>query len=86
MSRRSSKTRVSYVLRDDGDFDTLRHTAGVNALALDFSAINDASTAGEGGILYSGGRDALINSWSLNLDVARLRSAREARCVVSSKD
>ena len=54
------------------------HTLGVSALALDTSTVIDSSHNGQqkpAGILYSGGRDALVASWELNLPFKRRDTA-----------
>lgn len=62
MARKSSKKLV-YVLSSNTS-DT-GHSLGVNALAVDSG--NSAASQGAGsGILYSAGRDGLINTWQLN--------------------
>ncbi|KAI8614391.1 hypothetical protein BC830DRAFT_1082009 [Chytriomyces sp. MP71] len=61
------RTRVSYSVRSEHSERT--HSSGVNALALDvFGA----------GSLYSGGRDAAVHGWSLQMDFAVLREEAEA--------
>ncbi|KXS19961.1 WD40 repeat-like protein [Gonapodya prolifera JEL478] len=71
--RRVSRTRVSYVITDDYTDST--HRSGINALAIDTETHvvrgDDASLADRGGILYSGGRDAVVNSWDLHLGLGK---------------
>lgn len=58
------------------------HTLGVSALALDTSTIihSSGSTVHNkpAGILYSGGRDALVASWELSLPLKRRSSSANA--------
>ncbi|KAJ3029616.1 UNVERIFIED_CONTAM: hypothetical protein HDU68_011651 [Siphonaria sp. JEL0065] len=54
------KSRVSYALQPA---QTTKHLSGVNALAIDFVHSK----------LFSGGRDANVNAWDLNIDFASLR-------------
>ncbi|KAJ1342524.1 hypothetical protein BSLG_002916 [Batrachochytrium salamandrivorans] len=69
------RTRLSYILKDT--YATTWHTGGINALALDLTALtpllgssNHVCPANDdnGGILYSAGRDSVINSWNLHLN------------------
>jgi hypothetical protein len=54
--RRVSRTRVSYQIQQD--YHDFQHRLGIAALDLDAS--ND-------GILYSGGRDGVVNAWNVHL-------------------
>ncbi|KAJ3338098.1 hypothetical protein HDU93_009969 [Gonapodya sp. JEL0774] len=71
--RRVSRTRVSYIITDD--YTDFSHRAGINALAIDTDTHvawgGDTTKADRGGILYSGGRDAVVNSWDLHLALGR---------------
>ena len=59
MVRKSSK-RLVYVLSSDSS--STGHSLGVNSLAIDPEPIQP----GVNSILYTAGRDGIINSWSLN--------------------
>lgn len=73
------KTRFSYIIQDkDQQHQSTLHRQGINALAIDTKSFVD----GEGGILYTGARDSIINSWSLNLDI----STRNSSVVPGEKD
>jgi hypothetical protein len=52
------KTRVSVTIKDDYENPSHRH--GINALCLDYS--------NSGGVLFTGGRDSIINQWDLQLE------------------
>ena len=51
----AKKSRISYVIKDFQESPL--HRQGLNCLLVDHQE----------GILYSGGRDSIINSWNLNL-------------------
>ncbi|KAI9310248.1 WD40-repeat-containing domain protein [Zopfochytrium polystomum] len=72
--RRSLRTRVSYAVKED--YYDSRHCAGINCLVLD-PTTPSSRLSGGAGILYSGGRDSIINSWDLNLDFAGIRAREE---------
>ncbi|KAI8824319.1 uncharacterized protein EV422DRAFT_565017 [Fimicolochytrium jonesii] len=77
---RSSKTRVSYSIREDYG-DRQLHRSGINALALDETTPTEPDGA-PGGILFTGGRDTIVNSWDCHIDFAKqnqLAEQREAR-------
>ncbi|KAM6499033.1 hypothetical protein JOM56_004541 [Amanita muscaria] len=58
-----------------------RHRLGVSCLALDTSTILDGNTSPEG-ILYSGGRDGMVVSWDLKLNMRKRtkRRATDSQC------
>ncbi|KAJ3300787.1 hypothetical protein HK104_003757 [Borealophlyctis nickersoniae] len=70
----AAKTRVSYTLKDVDVGADSRHTSGIQALALDLgdygatrtTANGNGNIMSPGGILYSGGRDAIVHSWDLH--------------------
>ena len=62
--RRAAKRKVSYVITHNKDDHG--HLLGINSLALDTTTPNTDSGK-PGGILYSAGRDGVINSWDLHL-------------------
>jgi len=57
--RRVSRTRVSYQIQQD--YLDYQHRLGISALGLDTQ---------NGGILYSGGRDGVVNAWDVHLPPA----------------
>ncbi|CAJ0839971.1 8448_t:CDS:10 [Entrophospora sp. SA101] len=61
---RRTKRKVSYVVTHSKDDHG--HLLGINSLALDATTINQRTGKPEG-ILYTAGRDGVINSWDLNL-------------------
>ncbi|KAJ3130224.1 hypothetical protein HK101_005116, partial [Irineochytrium annulatum] len=88
---KTHRTRVSYIVKHD--YSDHRHTAGINALALDPNYYSDVgnvdqpgSGAGGAGVLYTGGRDTIINAWDLHVDFQRLREETELRDMVSLGD
>src|ERR1051325_1546178 len=62
--RRAAKRKVSYVITHNKDDHG--HLLGINSLALDTTTFSFLSGKPEG-ILYSAGRDGVINSWDLHL-------------------
>ncbi|KAI8904953.1 hypothetical protein DFJ77DRAFT_479920 [Powellomyces hirtus] len=75
--RRSDRYRVSYALRENYGSQQL-HCAGINSLALDETTPTEADGQ-PGGILYTAGRDSVINSWECHMDFARHQSIVEER-------
>ena len=66
--RRTAKRKVSHVITHNKDDHG--HLLGINSLALDTTTINSSSDKPEG-ILYSAGRDGVINSWDLHLPLRK---------------
>ncbi|GBC09120.1 hypothetical protein RclHR1_08610007 [Rhizophagus clarus] len=65
--RRAAKRKVSYVITHNKDDHG--HLLGINSLALDTTTLN--SSGNPRGILYSAGRDGVINSWDLHLPLRK---------------
>lgn len=63
--RVTTRRKISYVVKSDNEEPA--HCLGVNSLAID--AGNEHST--HGGILYSAGRDGIVASWDLHLNLKR---------------
>jgi hypothetical protein len=61
MQKQRQRTKISYVIRDS--YGSSLHRQGINALCID----QDSFNAGLGGLLFSGGRDTIINKWELKL-------------------
>ncbi|KAI8899437.1 WD40-repeat-containing domain protein [Globomyces pollinis-pini] len=57
------KSRISYVIKDD--YQNPQHRQGINTMAIDVLSFE----RGEGGLLYSGARDSIINVWNIQLDI-----------------
>ncbi|KAJ3089985.1 hypothetical protein HK102_005000 [Quaeritorhiza haematococci] len=62
------RSRLTYIVKED--YSNCKHTAGINALALDLTTPTEFDGR-PGGILYTGGRDSVINSWDLHLEFAK---------------
>ncbi|CAB4373618.1 unnamed protein product [Rhizophagus irregularis] len=65
--RRAAKRKVSYVITHNKDDHG--HLLGINSLALDTTTLS--SSGKPEGILYSAGRDGVINSWDLHLPLRK---------------
>ncbi|CAI2176828.1 6755_t:CDS:10 [Funneliformis geosporum] len=63
--RKAAKRKVSYVITHNKDDHG--HLLGINSLALDTTTFD--SSGKPGGVLYSAGRDGVINSWDLHLSL-----------------
>ncbi|KAI8801164.1 hypothetical protein BJ742DRAFT_40981 [Cladochytrium replicatum] len=69
MSARRPQYRISYIVRGD-EAPEPHHTTGINSLALDLSTPTE-SDGHPGGILYTAGRDSIVNSWEVHVDYQR---------------
>ncbi|KAJ3004731.1 hypothetical protein HKX48_001070, partial [Thoreauomyces humboldtii] len=75
--RPKNRTRISYVIKDEYG-DRHPHCAGINALALDETTPTE-SDGQAGGILFTAGRDSVVNSWDCHIDFARHQRLVEER-------
>jgi len=66
-----SKFRVSYIIKPD--YTSYHHSSGLNSLALDSTTITNAPDC-TGGIIYTAGRDSIVNAWNLHLPFSTLSS------------
>lgn len=67
--RASTRRNVSYVV--EASDEERAHRLGVNSLAIDPNATLDLEGESPvGGILYSAGRDGVVASWDLHMDLS----------------
>lgn len=59
----TTRRKISYVVKSNNEEQA--HCLGVNSLAIDSSSRESA----HGGILYSAGRDGIVASWDLHLNL-----------------
>lgn len=65
----ATRRKVSYVVNLCNEKQA--HCLGVNSLAI--------NTSTEGGVLYSAGRDGIIASWDLHLDLDKRKEEMESK-------
>lgn len=65
----ATRRKVSYVVNLCNEKQA--HCLGVNSLAID--------TSTEGGVLYSAGRDGIIASWDLHLDLDKRKEEMDSK-------
>ncbi|TPX70229.1 hypothetical protein SpCBS45565_g01958 [Spizellomyces sp. 'palustris'] len=69
MPPRSSRYRVSYIIKEDYGEKQL-HRAGINSLVLDETTPTELDGQA-GGLLYTAGRDSIVNVWECHIDKKR---------------
>jgi hypothetical protein len=63
-SSKKKKTRLSYIIKDSGAEKSGVHRQGINSLLL----LQDRDWGADEAILYSAGRDSVINSWKIEIE------------------